>query len=182
MEQVSVALPALREALKLQHKRSSEPCHLAQWPLHCVLLFNAPFPLREPGFHWPIVILQQSYLWAQELGMLLHTLETPIMKIFRFLKSYSVLVLLWLWLCMRIYLCAALINLALLPSGKTPDVLWVFKCLSSEHDGVVAGCVAAWLGTCFGASIDTVLQNDIWGRDLSPYASQSHQVLQPAPD
>lgn len=31
-----------------------------------------------------------------------------------------------------------------------------------------------------GWSNDTVLQNDIWRRDLSPNASQSHQVLQPA--
>lgn len=39
-----------------------------------------------------------------------------------------------------------------------------------------------WLldrGSCFfGSSTATVLQNDIWGRDLSPTASQSHQVLQ----
>ncbi len=45
-------------------------------------------------------------------------------------------------------------------SWKNPDVLGVLECLSSEHDAVVVRGVAAGLGSCFGGSTDTVLQND----------------------
>lgn len=75
-------------------------------------------------------------------------------------------------------LTSVIINLAVLPEWE--ESRCPRECLSSEHDGVVVRGVAAWLGSCFGGSIDTVLQNDIWGRDLSLNASQSHQVLQSA--
>lgn len=86
----------------------------------------------------------------------------------------------WCWLCMGGFLWAHHCDCKFSCAAGVGRIQMSLECLSSEHDGVVVRGVAAWLGSCFGSCTDTVLQNDIWGRDLSPNASQSHQVLESA--
>lgn len=84
------------------------------------------------------------------------------------------------WCCVYVFffvcvLTCVIIFLALL---LEEEVLMSSKCSSFFLSSKCDRGVAAWLGSCSGGSTYAVLQNDVSGRDLSPYASQSHQVLQ----